>query len=248
MANPRQRRKARSASSLKPSLNAKRQMKKRLVRAPTVHGPDVLKDNYDPKLTLRQNYARLGLIPSLDVRPDSGGVERPTSLASSSSSSSSSTSSTCAVAAANIDVPVRKGMARVVRDAQGNIINIIEPPTSIDDQDQETTAWGKPLATSIADEKLIETYMPPSKQSNTTNGAGRNQVVEQLEIMAAKAQRVQRHTSSFETQWLKRLVEKYGSDTEAMAKDRKLNIWQKTQGEIKRAINKAGGFEFFFQS
>nr|CDI51013.1 ribosomal large subunit biogenesis-related protein [Melanopsichium pennsylvanicum 4] len=221
MANPRQRRKARSASSLKPSLNAKRQMKKRLVRAPTVHGPDVLKDNYDPKLTLRQNYARLGLIPSLDVRPDSG---------------------------ANIDVPVRKGMARVVRDAQGNIINIIEPPTSIDDQDQETTAWGKPLATSIADEKLIETYMPPSKQSNTTNGAGRNQVVEQLEIMAAKAQRVQRHTSSFETQWLKRLVEKYGSDTEAMAKDRKLNIWQKTQGEIKRAINKAGGFEFFFQS
>ncbi|KAJ9477105.1 Nucleolar protein 16 [Pseudozyma hubeiensis] len=220
MANPRQRRKARSGSTMKPSLNAKKQMKKKLSRAPTIHGADVLKDNYDPKLTLRQNYARLGLIPSLDVRPDSGGVERIPSASSSSADNG----------------VVRKGMARVVRDEAGNIVDILEPE---DDQDEET-AWGKPMSTSIADRDDVETYMP----SPTTNPRkGGNKTVEKLKEMASKAAPVKRHTSQLESQWLVDLVHKYGEDTEGMARDRKLNLWQKTEGEIKRAIKKAGGVE-----
>ena len=93
MANPRQRRKARSASSLKPSLNAKRQMKKKLARAPTVHGAEVLKQAYDPKLTLRQNYAKLGLVASLDVRPNSGGTESTSPSTSASASTTLSAKS-----------------------------------------------------------------------------------------------------------------------------------------------------------
>lgn len=206
---------------MKPSLNAKKQMKKKLSRAPTIHGADVLKDNYDPKLTLRQNYARLGLVPSLDVRPDSGGVER---IPSSSSTSADS------------GAVVRKGMARVVRDEAGNIVDILEP----EDDDDEETAWGKPMSTSIADRDDVETYMPPP---TTKPQKGGNKTVEKLEEMASKAAPVKRHTSQLESQWLVDLVHKYGEDTEGMARDRKLNLWQKTEGEIKRAIKKAGGVE-----
>lgn len=205
---------------MKPSINAKKQMKKRLARAPTVHGADILKDSYDPKLTLRQNYAKLGLIPSLDVRPDTGGVERP------------STSTTTPPSGEDAP-PVRKGMARIIRDDDGNIIDIIEATT-----EEESTPWGKPLPNSIADSDDVETFMPAKKAAET-------KVLAHLQEMADQAAPVERHTSSLESQWLADLVAKYGEDVEAMAKDRKLNVWQKTQGEIKRAIKKAGGFEAF---
>ena len=225
MANPRQRRKARSSSTLKPSLNAKKQMKKRLARAPTVHGADVLKDAYDPKLTLRQNYAKLGLIPSLDVRPDTGGTERTPA------STTSTTTSTNSASGTSQGVAVRKGMARVIRDDAGNIIDIVEPSTD----DEEETAWGKPLPSSVADRDDVETFMPPKK-----DGKG-NAVVAHLEDLASQAAPVERHTSQLESQWLRDLVTKYDDDTDAMARDRTLNVWQKTPGEIRRAIKKAGG-------
>ena len=44
-----------------------------------------------------------------------------------------------------------------------------------------------------------------------------------------------RHTSTIEADWLVALVGKYGEDVEKMTRDRKLNVWQKTVGEIKRA-------------
>lgn len=52
-----------------------------------------------------------------------------------------------------------------------------------------------------------------------------------------------RFTSSGERGVLRQLVDKYGQDVEAMARDRKLNVDQRTAGELKRAIKKAGGFE-----
>lgn len=197
-------------------------MRKRLARAPTVHGADILKDAYDPKLTLKQNYAKLGLIPSLDVRPDTGGTERP---APSSSSAKDS------VEASGL---VRKGMARVIRDESGKVIDIIEAD---DEEGESSTPWGKQMS-SVADSDDVETYMP-------TEGSKKTIVVQELEIMAAKAEPVARHTSALESQWLRDLVAKYGEDTERMSRDRGLNVWQKTEGEIKRAIKKAGGFEAF---
>lgn len=64
-----------------------------------------------------------------------------------------------------------------------------------------------------------------------------------LEALAATAVPVKRHTSTSEKTWLHHLVQKHGNDAEAMAADLKLNVWQKTQGEIKRMIKKAGGVE-----
>lgn len=54
MANPRQRRKARSGKYTGATKSAKRAANKRIKRAPTVMGPAILREQWDPKLTVRQ--------------------------------------------------------------------------------------------------------------------------------------------------------------------------------------------------
>lgn len=63
-----------------------------------------------------------------------------------------------------------------------------------------------------------------------------------LEQMSTNEVRLKRFTSAGETTLLRRLVQKYGQEVEAMARDRKLNADQRTSGELRRAIEKAGGF------
>jgi hypothetical protein len=54
MANPRQRSKARSHKSTKPSLNAKRRLHQKLRRKPTLNGPEVLQQGWDKHKTVFQ--------------------------------------------------------------------------------------------------------------------------------------------------------------------------------------------------
>ncbi len=61
-------------------------------------------------------------------------------------------------------------------------------------------------------------------------------------LSEAGSQPVKRYTSKGELGTLQRLIGKYGEDVEAMARDRKLNADQRTAGELRRAIRKAGGF------
>jgi nucleolar protein 16 len=49
-----------------------------------------------------------------------------------------------------------------------------------------------------------------------------------------------RHSSMREISHLKKLVSVYGVDAERMAKDRKLNPEQRTFGELRRALRRAG--------
>ena len=49
-----------------------------------------------------------------------------------------------------------------------------------------------------------------------------------------------RHPSSGEAKYLSPLVKKHGTDLEAMARDLKLNPEQRTVGQLKRALRKAG--------
>lgn len=56
MANPRQRNKAKSSRTQKPSLNAKRRMHQKLRKAPPLKGPEVLQERWDKKKTVFQKY------------------------------------------------------------------------------------------------------------------------------------------------------------------------------------------------
>jgi hypothetical protein len=65
-----------------------------------------------------------------------------------------------------------------------------------------------------------------------------------LEAFAALERPSQpRHTSALETDWLKTLARKHAGDIEAMARDIKGNVLQKTPAQIRKACAKAGGVE-----
>lgn len=49
-----------------------------------------------------------------------------------------------------------------------------------------------------------------------------------------------RHASSGEVRYLRALVDKHGEDVGAMARDMKLNAEQRTEGQLRRALKKAG--------
>ena len=55
---------------------------------------------------------------------------------------------------------------------------------------------------------------------------------------AARGQKVERNQSGRETEWVARLVEKYGSDYKKMTWDRKLNPFQQSEGDIKKRVLK----------
>lgn len=52
---------------------------------------------------------------------------------------------------------------------------------------------------------------------------------------------VSRFSSKGEVTLLQKLISKHGSDVEAMARDRRLNPEQRTEGELRRAIRRVGG-------
>ena len=62
-------------------------------------------------------------------------------------------------------------------------------------------------------------------------------------LAEARGGAVARHSSHGELGVLRRLVAKYGEDVEGMARDRKLNVDQRSAGQLRRAITKAGGVE-----
>lgn len=90
----------------------------------------------------------------------------------------------------------------------------------------------------------VDTTTPPlSSLARTVTLTGSLTLAIELEKLASSSAPVIRHTSTSERTWLQLLVDKYADDYAAMSRDRKLNVWQKTQGEIKRAVSKAGGVE-----
>ncbi|KAJ3834702.1 ribosome biogenesis protein Nop16 [Lentinula raphanica] len=149
MANPRQRRKARSSShrAISHSKHAKRNLKK----MPPIRAPKVLQQAWDNRKTVRQNYAALGLVHDLNPS-ESGGAElieidkRTTSGSAPESFIDSTGSSTFASSSSPMDPDtplshprvgetssatskssIPKGHGRIIRDAAGNVLRVELP-------------------------------------------------------------------------------------------------------------------------
>ncbi|KDN42496.1 hypothetical protein K437DRAFT_237705 [Tilletiaria anomala UBC 951] len=318
MATPRQRRKSRSSSHGGPSARSKKAAVKKLKKpAPTIRGPEILKEKWDRTKTVRQNYAALGLVSSLQIH-QSGGYDRDDPYNKSTYPSATSNETTAAddvqkdedmtENSASGSKPadkgkgkaVKKGMARIIRDAEGNVVHIIEADDETDavyestastaplkpkrkgkDKDKKkdvSTPWGQPLNDSDDDfafedptggtrqltkeeraERDRALHLPVAALSAPTGlNAAAAKNASAASLNAAKLHSaldslagelsvpVPRFTSLQEEEWLRSLVAKYGEDYEAASKDRKLNIWQRTPGEIKRAVRKAGGKQALF--
>lgn len=243
MANPRQRRKMRSGSH-KP-VHHSRRAKKVLKKQPAIQGPKVLQEAWDNHKTVRQNYEALGLASSLTPMA-SGGVERALGVEDRATPDAMEVECAPERSSSNAAGPtLRKGFGRIVRDANGNVVDVQLP-----EDDSADAAPG---------DRLIEDIPDPSKQEGLAawvnlgtsivprNGSAshpsRTHVVESLEdVSKTRGGTIPRFPSSGELGVLRKLVEKYGEDVEAMARDRKLNVDQRTAGQLTRSVKKAGGF------
>ncbi|EAU91243.2 hypothetical protein CC1G_06878 [Coprinopsis cinerea okayama7 len=252
MANPRQRRKARS-SSYKPvshSKNAKRNLKK----MPPIRGPKALQEAWDKKKTVRQNYARLGLVS--DLNPiSSGGSEKRIEPKyedgdAQMSSETAGPSITSDAQTGESSKPLPKGFGRIIRDESGNVIGVELPQEDeskeAEQEDQEMEALSEPevdgemrdlWATNIGKTKVdvkdkvvglvdeLESIAMKKNLNSTTLSVAHSSTGPNL-----------RHAAPGEIAYMRRLFEKYGDDVERMARDRKLNPDQRTAGQLRRAL------------
>ncbi|EJF65751.1 hypothetical protein DICSQDRAFT_48838 [Dichomitus squalens LYAD-421 SS1] len=237
MANPRQRRKTRSGSH-KPVQHSKR-AKKLQKKQPPIRGPQVLQEAWDARKTVRQNYEALGLVASLNPIA-SGGTERAQAKRADDKEAPArleAPSSTSTRPAGTNGVP--KGFGKIIRDAEGNVVDV---QLAVDEEVDEAATEGEGVDEGVPDPRgnaqlagWVEVGSDPKKAQGPPSTAGTRQLSE------ARAGPVPRHTSKGEHATLQRLIAKHGEDVEAMARDVKLNVDQRTAGELKRAIRKAGG-------
>ncbi|CAE6394438.1 unnamed protein product [Rhizoctonia solani] len=218
-----------------------------------IKGPKALQDAWDKKKTVKQNYEAMGLVHSLNPVAQ-GGTEKillapnPEPITTSAPALPPNT--------------IPQGRGRIIRDENGAVIGVELPEEpeapATSQKGKETETWGEAMDDS--DEEAEKMISPEAsnwvkigkgtpKEEPVLSGLGINQkktgreVVGALEKLSVSGIKTQRHASMHEVAWLKELVAVHGTDIAAMARDLKRNIWQKTPGELKRAINKAGGFE-----
>ncbi|KAI4525791.1 hypothetical protein K525DRAFT_260616 [Schizophyllum commune Loenen D] len=251
MANPRQRRKARSSShkTVSHSRHAKRN---HFNKSPAIRGPKALQDAWDSRKTVKQNYAALGLAYSLNPIA-SGGTENSTRAATQQSTPESVEQPTASTSKASEKSAIPKGHGRIIRDEAGNIIRVELAPE--DEEEQAAHQEPKDL-----DMEQLEPKLDQGVAQQWVHGLGHNDgsagkgktVVKELERIATSIHTDSttvaapisgvgpRSTSEREKVYLQRLLEKHGKDVDSMARDRKLNTDQRTAGELRRALRRAG--------
>ncbi|PLB53789.1 hypothetical protein P170DRAFT_372075 [Aspergillus steynii IBT 23096] len=217
MTNIRQAKKLRSGlSKNRPKKNGVLKSGKKKIN---VLGNAIIAENWDRKLTLTQNYRRLGLAHRLNA-PAGGGEKRPNKEGGIDVAPEDSLHIKGSAQASSKQLGL--GEVKVERDPEtGNIIRVIskkrdnplnDPLNDLSDNEQE--AYGS-----------------------------KTDIVRQLERQAAQeGQDVKtkkpRHQSSRESEWIQRLVDRHGDDVTAMFRDRKLNPMQQSEGDIRRRIRK----------
>lgn len=170
--------KARSGTHSGSSASSKRRQRQRLAKAPAIKGPDVLKEKWDRKKTVKQNYAALGLSSDLKMRP-SGGTEGQGAIQQQHESEQEQTQSR----------PPAKGLGRIVRDEDGNVIDIIEG--GHEDEAEGSTPWGKSMKGWEDVEAAYESA--PASKSNHAD----SEVVQGEHMIGPKKHSPLRSTHSF---------------------------------------------------
>jgi len=112
---------------------------------------------------------------------------------------------------------LQPGEAKIIHDEEGNVIRVEHAPTAEEALDEE---W-----TGLSDEE-------------GDTGERKTSVVAQLEERARGEVKTVRTQSERERGWIEGLVVKYGRDYKKMARDRRLNPFQQTEGDIRRRIVK----------
>ncbi|KAH7008436.1 ribosome biogenesis protein Nop16 [Ilyonectria destructans] len=189
-------------------------------------GNSTIAKNWNKDETLSQNYRRLGLLARL--KAPTGGTEKRLGVAGAVTTRTSVNDPFAITTVENAIV----SEARVERDADGKIVRILghSRPNPLNDPlndlDEDSDMEG-------ADDKAADEWGGIEDDADATD------VIKSLiEESRAPVVKTPRHQSSREKEWLDAMVSKYGDDTAAMAKDRKLNPMQQTAADIAKRIRK----------
>lgn len=188
-------------------------------------GPLISDDSRDRQLTVSQNYKLLGLSSRLNAA--SGGTEKK--KAKDGSGVENDVRDSLAIAGPRAATKMTPQEVQVERDPEtGRIIKVVRP--EIDDLDDN------PLNDPLNEITDIEHGARKKRTANDVVALLEAQAVAEGELLAMKRQ--PRKQSQRETDWVARLVEKYGDNIKAMVRDRKLNPMQQTEGDLSRRIKK----------
>ena len=116
------------------------------------------------------------------------------------------------------------GEARIIRDEEGKIIQVI---------------YGKSAEEALDSDSDSDKVGQEEEEFMGCDGGGtETDIVKKLKAQAAVGERKNRKIlCAGEMDWIFRLVEKYGEDDcEGMVRDRKLNVYQQTLGDIRRRV------------
>lgn len=167
----------------------------------TVKGNAIIAANWDEKLTLAQNYKKLGLRAKLQT--PAGGEEKDITLGS------------------QLEKEVEKPEIAPLAPTEGRIVRHADGTTTVE--------YGKNRSYDSSDDEDDE---------EEWTGFGETDVVRQLEEMAKHEIKKPRVQSEREQDWVAQIYNKHGDDYEAMFRDRKLNIYQQSIGDLRRRVNK----------
>jgi len=198
------------------------------------------------KETLTQNYRRLGLASKLNHV--AGGVEKHTRLLNDDSEEDSDDLSTTKARLTTSDIlnvhkhsqptHIEITESRVIRDATGAIISVVET-----NGDSHEPVY-KPLDDGVESDEEWEGFDAVSDdEKGDERKDRRTETVRELEDEArrlAALPKKNRAQSKREKEWIERLIEKYGeTDYKGMSRDRNgLNVMQQSEGDIRQRVGK----------
>jgi nucleolar protein 16 len=119
---------------------------------------------------------------------------------------------------------------------------VLDDEEEVVEEEPEAEGSSKPLNVEAAPLAPVVAKTEVVRRSRLARESAGEELADTARTRVARRLRRPRHPPH-RGAWLVSSVQKHGDDYEAMAKDRKLNVWQKTPGELKRMVRKAGGVQ-----
>lgn len=183
---------------------------------------------WNKHLTLSQNYRNLGLTSKLNSRSGGTEVKAPMNLESKESRQGQDPLD---IGASKPATAMGLKTARVVRDAEGKILNVIHE--DIDSNPFNDALISLDHAGDIETPSLTQIRNNHDRNSGVVPALEAAVIAELAEVQARKKPRKQ---SEREQEWIEALVTKYGDDVRGMSRDRRLNPNQQTEADIGRRV------------